>query len=317
MELLEKLNKDEGVFLLDCGHSKRIDLVKQRKGLYKCQLCSIDKIHKDAARLGLTCASETVNGTRNLYKFNKCNHIVSLTPQNIRNSKANLKCKVCFNQELLDGATKNNLEILEGIPKSSRRLCRFKCCGSEKLVSISSIISTTVCTNCFTESTNLRLEVETKLKVLPTDNPKKDYRLFELPCGHTKSIKIIAAKRNLWVCQKCNPTSYAKKSNVYLLKITVGNFSWLKAGYAHNIKNRIIHYGLIKGYQVEELASMEFDSGFLAMSFEKEMHLKFLDCKLKPSLMVNYMRKSGFTECYPLVMLEALLAEFTTEVKGE
>lgn len=309
MELLEKLNKDEGIFLLDCGHSKRIGLVKQRKGLYKCQLCFADKIHKDAARLGLSCVSETVNGTRNLYKFNKCKHIVSLTPQNVRNSKDNLECKVCFNHKLLDGAIKNNLEILEGIPKPSRRLCKFKCCGIEKLVSVSSIINTALCTSCHAKNINNRIETETTLKIIPTSNLKRDYRLFELPCGHTKTIKIGAAKRNLWVCQECSPTSYAKKSSVYLLRITIGNFSWLKVGYAHNIGNRVLHYGLVKGYHVEELFSIEFESGFLAMAFEKDFHLKFSEYKLDSIHMNSYMRKSGFTECYPVDALEHILKE--------
>lgn len=309
MELLEKLNKDEGIFLLDCGHSKRIDLVKQRKGLYKCQLCFADKIHEDAARIGLTCVSETVNGTRNLYKFDKCSHTVSLTPQNIRNSKDNLECKVCFNQKLSDGAVKNNLDILEGIPKPSRRLCKFKCCGLVKLVSVSSIINTATCPSCHIKSINSRIETETTLKIIPTSNLKRDYRLFELPCGHSKTIKIGAAKRNLWVCQECSPTSYAKKSSVYLLKVTVGNFSWLKVGYAHNIKNRVLHYGLVKGYQVEELLTIKFDSGFSAMVFEKDFHSRFIEHKLDPVQMNSYMRKSGFTECYPLPILHLLLAE--------
>lgn len=236
MELLEKLNKDEGIFLLDCGHLKRIDLVKQRKGLYKCQLCFADKIHEDAARIGLTCVSESIKGTRNLYKFNKCNHTVSLTPQNIRNSNVNLVCKVCFNQSLLNGAIKNNLEILEGIPKPSRRLCKFKCCGLVKLVSISSILDTTRCDNCHPRNVNIRIEAETNLKIVPTETIKREYRLFELPCGHTKSIHIKLAKVNSWLCQECNQTSLTKKSNVYLLRITSGDFSWLKVGYAHNVK---------------------------------------------------------------------------------
>lgn len=130
-------------------------------------------------------------------------------------------------------------------------------------------------------------------------------------------MKITTAKKNLWICQECNSDVRSKQTNVYLLKITCGSFSWLKLGYAHNVQNRVLHYGLPKNRQVEQLFYLEFKSAFDALDFEKKIHSKYLSEKLDSCIMKKYMRKSGYTECYPLGIQEKLLNEFTKENRNE
>ena len=140
----------------------------------------------------------------------------------------------------------------------------------------------------------------------PNEN-NVDYNLYMLPCGHEKSIKLWNVKTRQFKCQKCSDTYVTQKSNVYLLKITCGDFTWLKLGHAKHIQSRLSGYKLDPDAIIDVLAVSKFKSGESAREFEGRLHQLHKQHRLKPEIMRQY-HECGFTECYPVYMEPTLSA---------
>jgi hypothetical protein len=112
-----------------------------------------------------------------------------------------------------------------------------------------------------------------------------------------------------FICQTCEESFYNLPSNAYLLHIKVGPDEWLKLGYAKDIDFRIWQYKLPSDAQVSVVTSQPFDTGKEAREFEGSLHKKHKRKRLRAYDMAAF-HSSGGTECYPVQMLETLLAEF-------
>ena len=90
----------------------------------------------------------------------------------------------------------------------------------------------------------------------------------------------------------------------------MGPDEWLKLGYAKNIDFRTSRYGLPSDAEVSVLASRPFDTGKEAQEFEQSLHTKYSRKRLSADEMAIFHSQSGQTECYPVQMVETLIAEF-------
>jgi hypothetical protein len=113
-----------------------------------------------------------------------------------------------------------------------------------------------------------------------------------------------------FLCHTCEDYFYTLPSNAYLLHIKVGPDEWLKLGYARNVDFRISKYGLPSEAEVSALVTKPFDTGKEAQEFERSLHKRYKRKRLKPADMADFHTKSGQTECYPVIMVDRLMAEF-------
>lgn len=132
------------------------------------------------------------------------------------------------------------------------------------------------------------------------------FRNYKLPCGHEQEITVSDMRKGEFRCHQCEDTYRTSKSCAYLLRITSGDFTWLKLGYTNLLMNRIIQYRLQEISQVEILSVCEFGSAVESHAFESSIHKLHKKHKLCPEVMKKYHRRNGFTECYPTYMQATL-----------
>ena len=84
------------------------------------------------------------------------------------------------------------------------------------------------------------------------------------------------------------------------------DFEWLKLGYAKIVETRTRQYRLPLGVIAEPLAVLPTSTGEEALKIEKKLERKYKAQKLSATKMKKWHRNSGFTECYPINLREAL-----------
>lgn len=289
----------------DCGHTAFMQPTHIRRGAFKCNQCLFN-------RLVLACQNSSYHLLFNSsgVKYNvilKCNHIVEKCSQSVYESTGE-KCSQCYAEALEAACAKNGYILLGNAGKTKRRI-RFIDCQHEKTVVAPQLfIGNVVCKECLNnryieEFNNVGLTVIKHL-----DNYR--YKLFKLPCGCEKKLRIDHAIAGSYLCNNCSDSHYTKPSCVYLLKIEHQDFTWLKLGFAKNINLRKNKYGLIKNCNVSIICSIDFLKGYDAMTFEKSLHSKYKASRLDSKFMQNYHTFSGYTECYPSSMENTLMEEF-------
>ena len=146
------------------------------------------------------------------------------------------------------------------------------------------------------------------LDLLSEVKGKKDYRLYQFKeCRHEQEIVAAHVRLNNFVCNQCEETARDLPSHVYLLQIKVGSFEWLKLGYAKEVENRILKYGLPTNAKVTPVRILDYATGREAHSFENSIHAKFKSYRLAPKTMAEYHTKNGFEECYPRDLKQSIL----------
>ena len=146
--------------------------------------------------------------------------------------------------------------------------------------------------------------------VLGRIDGKPDYYEYKLPCGHTREAQAHAMQIGSVLCHTCNETHYDMPSNVYLLYIERGGEQWLKLGYAKDVDHRVSKYGLPESAVIPPLAVVPFDTGYDALEYEKALHGQYGAHRLSNERAKELgMEDSGHTECYPVTLVEQLLAE--------
>ena len=126
-------------------------------------------------------------------------------------------------------------------------------------------------------------------------------------------MRIDQIRTGNFLCQICEDWAFTQPSQIYLLHIKVGPDEWLKLGYAKNIELRISGYGLPSDAEVSVIVTKLFDTGQEAREFEGFLHKTYQRKLLKASDMTDFHTKSGQTECYPVIMVHRLLAEFRSQ----
>tara|TARA_R110000744_G_scaffold51511_4_gene110883 strand:- start:1115 stop:1780 length:666 start_codon:yes stop_codon:yes gene_type:complete len=216
-----------------------------------------------------------------------------------------------INEKHKTEATHANLTLLG---KSQRgkdyRLYIFNPCGHEADLQIVHVRQNQVtCKTCLMQKRDKEAQAVGLTLIGPGHN--KDYKLYRFDaCSHETELQISHVRNNSFVCNVCEETSRTQPSYTYLLKITVGEVSWLKYGYAKSIDFRTKRYGLPASAVVKLLAHECFATGNEAHAREAAIHLQLGKHKLSTRKMSKYHAKSGKTECYPMLLLHEFLNTF-------
>lgn len=119
-------------------------------------------------------------------------------------------------------------------------------------------------------------------------------------CGHETDFEVTHVRRKSFNCPNCSEGRYSKESNLYVVKISINEDSWLKVGIAKDVGVRVQGYGLPNGSHVETILVKPFKTGREAIKVEKALHKTLKGIRECSTKMKEILTSSGFTECYSI-----------------
>lgn len=210
------------------------------------------------------------------------------------------------------------LEYLGGadeiLPAYYRKYRHINCKHIENLIPANVRAKQVACKICVFEK-HTKEAADQGLKILRKFNTTSYNYL--LPCQHEQSIHISAVRTGEWMCRECNESYFSKPSQLYLLRLEAGGFSWLKMGYTNNLKVRVRSYKLSPSVEVKVIKLVNLSSGREAIHLEQKLHSKYFNYRLNPGSMKRHHKQDGYTECYPVSMIYCLLDEFNQIEKDQ
>lgn len=292
----------------DCGHVEYLQPTHVRRNNFRCSTCQHSKEVAEANDVGIMFLFRTKGNYRVYLK--PCGHIFESTVRNVQRHKGS--CQQCFEETMIAAASTNGYDVI-GYDTRGRRIIRFRYCGHEKVAHQTQIFKgNVVCRECLLNE-HIAAAKEQGLEFIGQTNDR--YSLYKLPCGHERELRQDHAQDGTWLCQHCGDSHYVKPSNVYIIRFTYGSFSWLKFGFAKHVSIRTNSYGVPVGTTKELIEVVSFESGYDAMLFEKSVHAKYKHTMYPKEKMIEYHTFNGFTECYPVEMLETLIHEIHSKRK--
>lgn len=299
----------------DCQHKEYLQPTHVRRNNVKCSICHENRIRDTAKTVGLTLVEKY--GTHEFRKFisDSCGHELVLRVESLPN-RAIGSCSVCFDIKLEKEANLADLDLVRDFEtQGTYRRYKFKSCNHEQTIAHPCVkVGRFQCQSCKEDNFAKDAKKEGLLLIGHAVGKHNDHkRHYQLPCGHTRDLRMSHVKESRWECDICEDSHFNKESIVYLIKLIFDDFECLKLGYARNLQSRVWCYGLIKGVRIEEIHTINFATGKEAIVFEKSIHGKLSKYRINKNTMKKYMT-NGTTECYPIYMLDALLSALT---KGE
>jgi hypothetical protein len=289
---------------LPCGHEQEIVTSCMREGVFICRECIAEKLNQEAAAQGCKLLGAGKSANYRLYELS-CGHQQEFQVDAIR--RCQFRCSVCQAQKLNQEAEAQGCEIVSAGKKKHRRLYALPCGHRQELATSSMRIGGFRCAVCLAEKLNEEAAAH-GCKLLGAGK-NANFRLYELSCGHEQEVHTGAMRAGIFRCQRCEETSRTLPSNVYLLHIKLDSDEWLKLGYAKEVNFRASQYGLPEGAELTTVYCLPFDTGNEAHAVEADLHKRYRQKRLRKKQMMDFHTKGGFDECYPVTMLEMLLAE--------
>lgn len=290
----------------DCGHKQYLHFAAVRNLPIKCETCINLKLMGEAEKRGLTLLKKKSGS--GLYQFNSCKHFIEIHYLNVRGSQT--FCQTCYSEKITTLAKEQGLEFVKRT-QGTYSLFKIAKCGHFKEISNRHAFTGAYdCRECLDEKySNYAKEcgLEYIGDCVP---PKKDRRLFKLPCGCTVVLAPYAVKMKSWSCRVHDRTAFNQPSAIYLMEIynTESGQHFLKLGFSKDSNLRIKQYNLPDGFEVSELILIKTDDWQTACDLEKALHKKYKYFRIHKSYISGIM-KSGFTECYPIFMKDVLMDE--------
>lgn len=293
----------------NCGHVRTIQTSAVRRKEFSCSECVNEKLKKEASDVGLELIGNSPATNYRMYKFKVCGHVREMTVANVRLN--DFKCVDCYSLELIKEAGNIGLELIGAGSKPKSRLYKFKRCGHVVSIRPSGVRRAGISSNkitCFEclNDTHKKEAINAGVELLGEGSTSKTKLYKFTDCGHVREIRPTVVRIKGFICERCEETSRTKPSNVYLLKITSNNFTWLKLGHSKNIAHRAKQYGLPADSEIEIVAARKFDTGDQALNMESAIHKDQRKNKLCPDIMREYHARNGFSECYPLGLLDTI-----------
>lgn len=289
-----------------CGWVDYYQPTHIRRKHCKCDKCFLDCVKTDAAKQGLILVKHQPDPLPTLFRREDCGHTVEHSRQAMRgmsNRKSDFStCKQCYIQKIRDTTSQKGLEEITP-PANAKSKAQFivKDCGHTVHSTYTNLLNNIpACNTC---RNNLRsTEVQSQQLKYLSKSPNGSslgHHLYELPCGHTKSMRLDKARESIWECRECQVSHLDKPSMLYLLHFKQAAFQWLKLGYARNLSARISGYGVGETpYTVEYL--QELPSGQQVKDFEIALHKTLKKYKINKTLMKSFHTNNGASECYPV-----------------
>jgi len=302
---------------LDCGHRSELTTGAVRKRgskssnttTYPCQVCYTHSLVDGAMKQGLTLYGVSNKKGKNrwhLYQAD-CGH--SLTRRADQVKLGEWRCQACIDTKLDREADKAGLRLIGKGKNKAFRTYEFVTCGHVKEIATSSVRDETFhCDICFWDDIRMLLK-ERGLEIVGSGKKATNREFRFLRCGHVQDIALKSAKDGSFVCHECDDTFYTLPSNLYLLQMTAPDFTWLKLGYAKVLETRVKQYGLPYIVSVEPLAIWPTQTGQSAIEVERQLENRYSEHRLDKEMMKKWHRYSGFTECYPITLRNALVEE--------
>lgn len=292
-----------------CGHKKEFTFSNIPKIKPVCDECFENSLIADANMKGLVLLGKSLRKNYRKYRFVSCAHEADLQPGNVRNSR--VSCKVCLQKRFVIEAKQNNLKIIGEGRNSAERKYRFDACSHEQTIAISAVrVARFRCNTCI----NLRFKSDASavgLELLGPSIKSHDYRTYRCKkCSVIQEIRWDGVRNNYFSCHGCEETSRDQPSLIYLLRISVDEYEWLKLGYAKDIDARTKKYGLPKKAKISQIISLSFETGREAHLNEAALHLSLESKRLPMKSMKTFHRVNGSNECYPIEALDEILKKF-------
>ncbi len=307
---------------IGCGHSRDIAAGDVRNGDFSCTECYSEKLDKAFEICGLENLGRPTKeeypdlDTTQFYKvkFKECGHTLNALQHLILNNGVG-QCKICYEQTLKNKYEPlHNISILEVVPGAKRKI-KLNSCGHEKVVNLSNLKSGSFqCSICQIEKFKREAEL-VGLKYIGVSEERRKtgdpLHIYEAPCGHNVLSVTSHIRTGHWTCRTCNAGYLDNPNKLYLFKISSNGFTFLKLGYSKSPEYRKYDYKMTEGTITELLKVVEVPTGRDAIKYENELHEKYSDFNYDKSVMKNYLQESGFTECYPITLLDSLIEDLT------
>lgn len=304
----EKGNRDYANYKLNCGHLQKLQITHVRRNNFKCEQCNQIRLENFCLYNSLTfVGKDPIHRSRSIFCRNTCGHSFIAGLSALEKSGVP-DCQDCYEEYLKAKAKENGLTYIGRYSAcGTKREYVFDKCGHLKK-SFPRVVNrgSAVCRECQEDDYRKIAKVQGLSYLGKPKESLSNKRLFKLPCGCNKELRIDHLKDGVWLCVFCNESHLTKPSQVYLLKMSVGDFSWLKLGFAKNIKTRTSNYMLSSNVKVEVLHQIPFETGSEALLFEKNLHKLLKAFRLDKALVSEYM-KNGQTECYPVNCKDIIL----------
>lgn len=305
---------------IKCGCIKDLRVSRLKEYVSTCFACKTatvtDLMKGRYERAGIILLEQRKKGST-YKKFLKidCQHEIYLINQQIKDN--DFHCPTCLEVDTQKACEKQNIKILGPCTDlnlsqpASWRWIKCLTCGFEKNANTFRIRQETIgCQGCQLEKHKREASAvgAELIDTIPADD--KYRKTYKLPCGHlSKKTPHDITTGNIF-CKECNRGCWQRNENtLYILKISVEGFSWLKFGFSKNVERRLQGYGLPETATADLVFSSIVATGEEAIITEKAIHKKYKNTKYPSCLMENYHTRNGFTECYPLDMLETLIYE--------
>jgi hypothetical protein len=308
---------NERMYIRNCGHTEiHSNSYLEKHKVLDCQKCITQEVENNLQNKNFTLLSKDHDGY--LVKCKSCNNTTV-----VRTSVAfsgTPSCTPCFSDLLKKEAITAGFTYLEDkepirvVTESGTTIYRWYCCKTcnnhDNYPHISIRTNNVRCKNCYLEKRKSEAKEQGMIYLGWVEGMMHNYRL---PCGCERKIQPQAVLKGVWSCRVHDSTHYHRPSGIYLLKIQVQKFSWLKFGYAKDIMTRIKGYGLPEEAIVEIIFNIKVDTGYEALDVEKSIHKDLITRRIDPSFMKeNYMLFTGHTECYTIDTSELI----TSKVKS-
>lgn len=292
IKVIDKLQNRKLSVILKCGHQKEDSYLGllTKPFCKQCRDNTLIKKYEDNGVKVLELGSATKKTT---IEFN-CGHI----SQRKTYSDDVPTCLECKNTELTDILNKT------GATKVSGGFI-LKCGHLAKTETYERLLKYT-CLHCRNEEQIAKFEKK-GLKFISNNGSHE--RFYELPCGHTKSLRTTQSNKNI-ICAICNETYYNKPSDLYLLILFTKSGGYLKLGMSNDLIERIADYKL-KNTKVMILSQVQIDTAARCVAIEKALHKKYKEFRVSSTVMKQFM-DCGFTECYDISIMSKLQNELTS-----
>ena len=308
LTLLGKSNSPESYLYRfnSCGHTKEYKPYELRNTNPVCNECKLEQFKLEAKEKGLTLLHKSDKRSHYWYQFDKCGHQKEYKPSHVRRRQPT--CESCQIEQFKFEAKEKGLTLIRKAEKFGNYVYQFDKCGHQKEYQAVHVRKKQPhCEICQFEQ--FKLEADQKDMSIISKGTKTGYYLYQFnDCGHQKEYQPSDIRHKSVCCEFCGNSHFHQKTYVYLLLIHNEENSFLKLGVANNILSRQKNYKLDKSYTIEELDSVLVDTKFIALEYEKNIHSNYISNNLDHSIM-NEIMASGYTECYPVILEKALLAE--------
>ena len=286
-----------------CGHRIYRPVRHIIQGTISCDVCKVEKLQKEASEKGLEPLNHIKGGDYWNYEFKECGHIIKSQPQNVANSQP--RCEECFQKKLSNQAGDAGLVLLGAAIRSDLdanfRSYRIVECGHEQDLAISAAKHSSYrCAICLkTKWQDAAKKIDLTYVGEVSGHGRSVYKFDK--CSHKRELaKSQVSIGKIINCDTCEENSWSQPSSIYLIKLSLkGVPTWLKLGYAGNMKQRISRYGLANNIEYEILKESATSSRVAAHEIEGQIKKVYAEQRLNPEVMRKYMKNNGFSECYP------------------